>query len=802
MKKLLALLLALALCASLCACGEEKAAEPSGPRSDLSATPIPKPDAAGQKTDAPAATPAPTEAPAPAVPIEVGNYCDIAGVHAMVDNGSSEYFSFVLPEVSGPDTDYLRALNEAVEDIYDEYVEPALDAMEEQDDLPRYCTCYQYAVNDGIHSLFITCDSDWGEDLYWCFNFDDAGNEVKNADILKAAGMAETVFVKSVRGFFTDMTDLAEYFEDDGWKELQEKTIADDNCNADLPMVLLPNGNLCFIGTIYTPAGAGVYDYALEFTDDGEIALAATGRILLNRLGGSYLVDSAGAGLEDDDASYFLSFFSVGDTLSVEVTGFDRETGSPYFYYAADIIPEDPADLLRADIDSLRVSVLPYCQDAFGGSYYGEPGIYTMTVGSGSVSFTDFEGGTPLLGGADGFTAWYDYPEDYGLDDPIPDPDYENIDYDALYNSGLPGLWSGTYTDEDYQTHSLTLELTSWGKLKLRDCVDGQIPRVLEGGYYCTTEAGEYPADAVVFNVVSRAGYKMPVSGCCYMFLDDDGALLIDEELDGWYDKLTQVDYENYYCVLYRVPAVRYRTEPEVLRLEENAAVSIDIDLDGTDETIACSFTRDKDAGDTITQVTIALNGEEYPLGDQWLYDAEAWLVRPALSGQAFLFIDGVSDNDAHYLQIIGVDATNVWYVGDYFGGFAEDPTDANALRLGTRIQLLSTAGGARAYRLSAGGMPEAIEPFFYPAGGGLTLTAKQDLDVWVVDPDTGELIDTTTLPAKTKVSLLRTDGSSFWDLLLKNGDVRRVWIDDSDWPQSIDGVDIEDCFDGIRFAG
>ena len=97
--------------------------------------------------------------------------------------------------------------------------------------------------------------------------------------------------------------------------------------------------------------------------------------------------------------------------------------------------------------------------------------------------------------------------------------------------------------------------------------------------------------------------------------------------------------------------------------------------------------------------------------------------------------------------------------------------------------------------------MPEAIEPLFYPAGG-LTLTAKQYLDVWVADPDTGELIDTTTLPAKTKVSLLRTDGSSFWDLLLKNGDVRRVWIDDSDWPQSIDGVDIEDCFDGIRFAG
>ena len=141
------------------------------------------------------------------MPIEVTDFCDIAGVHAMKESVSNEYFSFVLPEVSGPDTDYLRALNKAVESIYDEYVKPALDEMEKEDYLPRYCTYYQYAVNGGIHSLFITCDSDWGEDLYWCFNFDDAGNEVKNADVLKAAGMSEAGFVAAAKAFLTDYTD-------------------------------------------------------------------------------------------------------------------------------------------------------------------------------------------------------------------------------------------------------------------------------------------------------------------------------------------------------------------------------------------------------------------------------------------------------------------------------------------------------------------------------------------------------------------------------------------------------------------
>ena len=523
MKKILALLLALTLCAALCACGEEAASTASGSREDISATPIPKPGS-GADPEKPAATDTPVkpaETPEPTVPIEVRDLCAVAGTHA-TGSGYNEYFSFTLPEVSGPDTDYIRALNKEVQGIYDEYVAPALKALESDDSLANYCTCYQYAVNNGIHSLLITCDTDWGEDYYWCYNFDAAGNKVDNADVLKAAGMTESGFVSAARDFFIDWTDLSEYFDDDSWKEYQEKTIADDNCNAAMPMVLQPDGSLCFIGKIHTPAGAGVYDYALEFTGKNEIELSEIGTPLISRISYSYLVDPHDVATEDG-TSYLLDFFTVGDTLTVEVTGF-YET-SPLFYYAADIIPEDPADLLRADIDSLRVRVLPYCPDVFGGSYYGEPGCYTMTIGEDWVSFTDFEGGTPLLGGSEGFTAYYAYRGDLGLSDDIPDTNYDYFDYDATVESGLPGIWSGYYVDEAYDTHSLTLEMTTWGGLTLRDCVDGQIPRVLAGGYYLNELNFDYPTDTVVFELVSRAGYKQPLNGCCYMFLQEDGKI-------------------------------------------------------------------------------------------------------------------------------------------------------------------------------------------------------------------------------------------------------------------------------------
>ena len=39
-------------------------------------------------------------------------------------------------------------------------------------------------------------------------------------------------------------------------------------------------------------------------------------------------------------------------------------------------------------------------------------------------------------------------------------------------------------------------------------------------------------------------------------------------------------------------------------------------------------------------------------------------------------------------------------------------------------------------------------------------------------------------------------------DLVLETGDVRRVWVDSYDWPVTVGGIDIEECFDGIMFAG
>ena len=94
--------------------------------------PEPLPTETVEETPDPTDEPEPTASPEPSVPIEVGDLCSVAGVHA-VNTGYNEYFSFSLPEVSGPDTAYLRSVNDEVEGIYNEYVAPTLKSLEEDD---------------------------------------------------------------------------------------------------------------------------------------------------------------------------------------------------------------------------------------------------------------------------------------------------------------------------------------------------------------------------------------------------------------------------------------------------------------------------------------------------------------------------------------------------------------------------------------------------------------------------------------------------------------------------------------------
>ena len=80
-------------------------------------------------------------------------------------------------------------------------------------------------------------------------------------------------------------------------------------------------------------------------------------------------------------------------------------------------------------------------------------------------------------------------------------------------------------------------------------------------------------------------------------------------------------------------------------------------------------------------------------------------------------------------------------------------------------------------------------------------MATKQDVTGVLVDEEGRETGNKYTIPSGTEVTICATDGKSFVDLRVGEEKVR-VYVVCDIWPQTIDGVDIEELFDGILFAG
>ena len=101
---------------------------------------------------------------------------------------------------------------------------------------------------------------------------------------------------------------------------------------------------------------------------------------------------------------------------------------------------------------------------------------------------------------------------------------------------------------------------------------------------------------------------------------------------------------------------------------------------------------------------------------------------------------------------------------------------------------------------ISEDGLVEPLQDYFdIPAD--FNLTSKIDVEGKSVD-ESGNVGDKTTIPANSNCKLYRSDNETYVDLKLDDGSIVRIEIDDSDYPHTVNGIDIEEAFEGIMFAG
>ena len=89
-----------------------------------------------------------------------------------------------------------------------------------------------------------------------------------------------------------------------------------------------------------------------------------------------------------------------------------------------------------------------------------------------------------------------------------------------------------------------------------------------------------------------------------------------------------------------------------------------------------------------------------------------------------------------------------------------------------------------------------------YEGRTGPCVTAKRPVPVRMVSADGSVAAKTEEMPAWTVFYFQRTDDQTFVEMELEDGRSCRIDVDKSGRAQTVNGIDIYECFEGIVFAG
>ena len=131
--------------------------------------------------------------------------------------------------------------------------------------------------------------------------------------------------------------------------------------------------------------------------------------------------------------------------------------------------------------------------------------------------------------------------------------------------------------------------------------------------------------------------------------------------------------------------------------------------------------------------------------------------------------------------------------------------TSPDDLYFGTTMQMLSTYTGVTKAVINDKGELELPENYYYANfyGYDWELTAKQDINAALVDEKSHEITsEDGVIKAGSKITIIGTDGESYVDLKGEDDVIYRVIIKIDEWPYTINGVGVEELFDGMMYAG
>ncbi len=242
--------------------------------------------------------------------------------------------------------------------------------------------------------------------------------------------------------------------------------------------------------------------------------------------------------------------------------------------------------------------------------------------------------------------------------------------------------------------------------------------------------------------------------------------------------------------------------------LYNDQEVSIDLNGDGEKETLTVSATTDFETGQTSFFAETAgasaflFSETEELTSDSG--DIGCWLIQTS-DHRSYLYIETKEENDFRNIHVFDLSKKGITYCGvsedSFYGSVMTNPDDFILFR---RSDMLSTYSIFRHYRIGEDGMPQPLSDDFTVSGTYLeeemvpTLTTKREVPVWIDGKQE-------MLPEGTALKLKKTDDSTYVEAEKKDGQICQIRIDQAEedvYPRTIDGISVEDCFDGMQYAG
>ncbi len=196
------------------------------------------------------------------------------------------------------------------------------------------------------------------------------------------------------------------------------------------------------------------------------------------------------------------------------------------------------------------------------------------------------------------------------------------------------------------------------------------------------------------------------------------------------------------------------------------------------------------------SSLDVTVNGNTYS-HEAYYYELTSYVVKA--NGNTYIYVERLGDSDFRTVSVFKITESSVEYVGDVDGGIIDFYNSAD-FGLTKRFDMLSTIYAIAKCYVGDDGMPVEKAGAYEIMGEG-TITSTVEITAELVDENGNLLGESKTFPAGTIYAFERTDGMTYVDMLTNDGSRCRLYTTNQ-WPPTVNGMDAQNCFEMLGFAG